>query len=317
MPQARPIDPPRHPPRPVRWPEATTEPPAATSPQARAAAAAAATPPAETLPHGPFGIAPSSLVDEAAPELAQALGLRLSLALVPPESGDDPDTAGRADRWAPLAILSRAGERHLLELDPPLVTLLLEIALGGDPRLGGHAPVPGRQTAGWAMLATMLSGALAGACNRCLSGGARVSAEAVAQASAVGGAEERGRLALRLDTEGGGGILSLRRLPHEAPHGARPSAAAAPAAAAGPAASADGGAWRARAQALAAEVETEVTLQLGEIRMPLAALLRLGPGDMLPIERPRLLRLVSGGRVISTMPATALAARARGSAERT
>lgn len=61
--------------------------------------------------------------------------------------------------------------------------------------------------------------------------------------------------------------------------------------------------WRKRAEQGTQLVPLEVALRLPERRMPLAKALALRPGDILPLERPRILTLIVDGQPMASLPA--------------
>ena len=285
--------------RPRRWPEAGRAQPAGPAPPPDAAPSA-----------GPFGLALRTLCDEAAPELSLAFGLRLALRPDRGPNGFPEAVVAGSTVWRPAALLTRRTERYLLEVAPDLAAQILNRALGG-PADQGPADAPGPQSAGWLAVCSLLGRAFATACGRCLRS-REVTAGDPAGVPAADAGDPADRLVLAIFGEGVSGRLSLRAVagpaepgaPGPSPAGGAKAASAPPASA--PAEPSPTAPWRARARELALSVETEVALRLGEIRLPLTALVRLGPGDILPIARPRVLKLVSGDTVVGTLPAAAL-----------
>jgi hypothetical protein len=214
----------------------------------------------------------------------------------PPEAGAGAITAERLL----LCVLQDGTEAIRLELDAdvagPLAARIFGAAAG---EIGGM--MPGTRSASWQAVRTLMSEALREAFVRAGAGGMlRADMSETPPTSADCGRAHGLRLHLPDAEEG---LMWLR--PTEGSLGMAENKQPPPAAARVEAPEHDPS-WRRRVEALARRTELGVTLQIAELRIPLAAVSRLKPGDILPIRRPRQLRLLSGGTAIATLPAAAL-----------
>ncbi len=279
-------------PRPIRWPS-----PARTSGHEGDGAPPAGEPGAGA--HRPFGLDPRDLCGEAGPELTRGLGFRTSLDPAAPPAPGTPEP-----RWLPLGHLAHADDRVCVELSAEVAGPLIAQLFGGRAGAGtADLAEPGRRSASWMALSTLMCGCLAEAFSRCL-GGQRVDPIAGDAPRASGPKAGTGAsLTARLSTPAAAGWLRL--VPAVLSGTAAGAAAAAPEAPSpgsiAGAAPVDAG-WAARARAQTLLLEMQLALEVARVRIPLHRLTRLRPGDVIPIEPPRTLRLMSGGRSIAQLP---------------
>jgi hypothetical protein len=268
--------------RPLAWPRAETP----------------SGPPHETTAPPPPAISgwfdAASFIGRFGPEVSRAIGARLSLRRVAgPEAGEA----------VPLIAIGGAalGGRALsVELDRATIAVLLERMFGApspSPHdlLAGLSPASGS----WKGLAHLLGEALVSALAG--SGGTPSRFAPARRIEAAASAPGAGRIWFALDFAGAAGWLALSGEEPVAVEAASPDPAEpAPAPrravpAGGPPLAAAGPAWRTRAGALARQLDVTVGARIAEIRVPLATLLSLKVGAVLPIERPRLLMLTVDG----------------------
>lgn len=252
----------------------------------------------------------------AGPEITRLLGFRLSLRPVAA-----PPAAAGPETLIALAEAATPAGQLCVGLDRRTVGLVLDRMFGarepGSPgasdRLSGLAPACGS----WLALAGLVAQALGQPLRECgLAGPARP--RPAGRIAPMGHAAAADCQWFAVDLAGDGGWLAITRSrvvpatlaePAEAEpladselHEARPLAAEVnPRAASsarpgsGPASGADRGGWPARASALAQAIELPVGVRIAEIRLPLDQAMRLTVGQILPIDRPRLLMLSVDG----------------------
>jgi flagellar motor switch/type III secretory pathway protein FliN len=270
--------------RPVTWPRALGV--------AAPAAAGPATKPAIL----PFDVLLADLAAQIGPELARSLGFGLAAEVVPQH--DDEPLQDEGDRL-PLCLLQDGASALRLELEAGLAGPLAARMFGASPG-DAYSPAPGARSASWQALRRLMSEALREAFLRA---GAR-GVLTIGMDEQAARQNEGGGHAVRLRLAEADGLLWLRPAELAPQADSEPKAASA---ARQPAAATSDPEWRRRAEALARQMELGVTLQIAELRLPLAAVSRMRPGDILPVRRPRQLRLMSGGTAIATLSAASLA----------
>lgn len=245
----------------------------------------------------PFGVSLTDLAAQAGPELARSLGFGLAAEPVP-AAGVEPDPEG-AERL-PICLLNDGATALRLELEGQVAAPLTARMFGATGE-DAPGPIPGARSASWQALRRLMADALREAFVRAGARG-RLAVDP-ADLPAKGGSSPAYGLRLRLAEAEGMLWLCPAELVAEA-------AEASPVATGARNGKPRGGdpEWRRRAEALARRTELGVTLQVAELRLPLAAIGRMKAGDILPIRRPRQLRLMSGGAAIASLPAAALGA---------
>jgi flagellar motor switch/type III secretory pathway protein FliN len=285
-----------------------------------------------------FGVPLRAFCDQAGADLSQALGFQLALAeQAPADAENTPDSAN----MVLMGILERGRERVRVELDTALAAPLVERTFGGPEgpataHAEGRTCVPGSMSASLRAIQTLVTVTIAEALRRSGAGvvqprPADPTARLPATPDWLGQSGEPRSFALALRARSLTGLLRIVHLPPPA----EPVAANAdPASEAAAQVRADGASartdrdrdrdrdrgtgrnraapmperWAERAHALALGIELGVSLQLSELRMPLTRLCALRPGDIIPIDRPRTLSLMSGGKAIARLPAGTLQA---------
>lgn len=272
--------------RPVVWPRALGV--AAPGPAPEPAASAIAL---------PFDVSLADLAAQAGPEFARSLGFGLAAEPVPAAETRNQDAG--ADRL-PVCLLHDGTTALRLELEGRLAGPLTARMFGAGND-AAHGPVPGARSASWQALRGLMAEALREAFLRAGARGRLTVEPADLPAKGPGSAMHAVRLRLA-ETEG-----MLWLCPAQVVTETAQASPARTEARDGKLAGGDPE-WRRRAQALARQTELGVTLQVAELRLPLAAIGRMKAGDILPIRRPRQLRLMSGGAAIASLPAAALGA---------
>ncbi len=233
----------------------------------------------------------ASFVGRFGPEFSRALGARLSLRRAAGTTTDAPLIA--------LGEAESAGRRFAIALDRATIATLLERMFGAEtPSPHDHLAALSPASASWKALAHLVGDALTTALAEAGAPAARFTpAHRIEPAPP---APTGGRLTFALDLAGAPGLLALAGT--EAIPAASADASPPPAGAASPLPpaghqprSATGPAWRARAAALARTLDVTVGARIAEFPLPLATLAALKVGDILPIERPRLLMLTVDG----------------------
>jgi flagellar motor switch/type III secretory pathway protein FliN len=241
----------------------------------------------------------AAFLGQFAPELSRLIGVRVSLRPAPAPDGSAPVRLVRL-------FEARTGAGGVaLDLDRTTVCLLLEKMFGGAVEAGPPTrdvlSLLSPAAASWRSLSSCVSQAFRAGLGAAL-GGAPPSPEPVARIAETPVEGPHVRLWYALSVEGVAGWLALAcRDP-----AAVPDAASAPGTGAGTADTP--AAWADRAARMVGTIDLPVGVRLCELRLPLATILSLGPGSILPIERPRELVLIVDGKPWRHFDAAALAA---------
>ena len=280
---------------------------------------------------------PLGLAAVLAPELSRLIGHRIGLrpcametaqaaAATTPAAGPSLAEVGR------IAIEPTHGHSptpghndatFILALDRQSLSTLLDRMFGARTEPGhaadGLAALP-PQSGSWQSLARLLGQAMVAAFqatvpaanpSACFVASARVAPPAE---QACDGLRPQDRLLFILDMTGVSGLLSVRRVsPHAASANSKPVEPASPPGTAalsrepgrpGPAASTN---WGRRAKDFALDLELPVSVQVGEIPLPIGEVAALRVGDILPLETPSTVSVLVGGQSLATVSAQALA----------
>ncbi|WP_194744617.1 FliM/FliN family flagellar motor switch protein [Thermaurantiacus tibetensis] len=286
----------------LRWRPARAEPASAPPPP----------PPPPTLPPGTVDL--PAFIGSVAPDLTRLIGARVSL---------------RARGWpeecpdlVEIVRLPLAGQSMRILLDQDALEAMVEAMFGGTPSMSPHRATILRlppSSGTWVAAGRLISQAMAAGL---AASGTRPTGAAVPPPRILAEPADRSVPHLWFDLLVAGRPGSLALSPVPAPNTAAPSAgvdgqAAEPPAAARADAAArqpatpDSAEWRARAMRLARSVEMAVGVRVAELRLPLAEVLALKPGSILPIAPPASLGLTVEGEPLP------LPGRAAGSAEET
>jgi len=258
---------------------------------------------------------PTGFVAMLAPELSRLFGYRIGLKpLTEADTAKAQVALAEVGRLQIAATATSAAGNLLLAADRISLSRLLDRMFGSRPEadenidtLAGLPP----QSGSWLSLARLMGEALARA----------VQAGQAAGSPIVGAFTPHGRVAppadhpsdglwasdrllFRLDTGEQEGLLSLRRVRKPVP--LSPGLSPTPEPGTEMANPIDLPHWRSRTRELALGLDMPVTLKLGELRMPLARVAALRPGDIVPLARPRALSVMVAGQKLASLPAALL-----------
>jgi flagellar motor switch/type III secretory pathway protein FliN len=242
-------------------------------------------------PAPPLGFNIAAFGASLGPELSRAFGARIASRLVNEEPQPD-------SRMLVASRMAVRGGALLFELDCSGASALADRMLGGRAA-GAHPPVEALPPASGSWLA--FARLLAQVCGQSAASAGCPSTAPLGIPSRPApwdldqeDAFEAAAAVLQLDIEGVAGRLVVHLL---LPGDERPRTAGT-----GRATARDIDAWRQRAHALALALDLPVSLRLAETRIPMARIAALRPGDIIPIEPPRMVSVMVGGRCFAQMP---------------
>lgn len=249
-------------------------------------------------PAPPLGFNVAAFGATLGPELSRSAGVRVAVRPIETDGGQrDPQA------MLVLARLPLKDGSLLFTLDRAGGSALLDRMFGSRPRdacppLDRLPPASGS----WLAFARLLSSC----CQQAAAGSCTATAPLVIPSRPMPPEPEQinGHLppvAFALDVDGVPGTLLVHLILPAAERGAIRSGADA-----GGPTPADLDDWRERATALTLALDLPVTMRLADKRLPMAQVAALKPGDVIPIDPPRLVSLMVAGRRFAQLPVDGL-----------
>lgn len=269
-------------------------------------------PEAIPAPPPPLGFGAAAFGASFGPELSRIAGVRVTARLVETPSFD---TIAMDSTRLVIGRLPMTGGSLLFTMDRAAGSALLDRMFGGRPAaqyspLDSLPPASGSWLAFARLVASVCQhAAQAGNCrgigqilvpprpmppdDTTSQNGWPASGQGGGQGSFADPDAGPDSFSYRLDVDGVGGLLVVQPLlaaAHASPNRGQEVSAE------------DQAQWRQRARALTLGLDLPVTMRLAESRMSVARVAAFRPGDVIPIDPPRLVSLMVGGRCLGRLP---------------